>query len=419
MPSSTSSSDHGTPPPGAHVASGAKRPIESGELPSADWVARTIPPLPRWLLLAVALVALAGTLAWEAKMRSIGLATADLGDNPGHWAVERRKLDRGEADIVIVGDSRILFDTDLALLEAMTGQRPVQLSVVGTNGLFLLEHVADKTRFDGLVIVGLAEASFFRPLAAGAGYAERQMAYFETESPSQRAGHQLQLLLSRVFAFLDESHRLSRLVSMVDLPRRFVRSPYDNPWKVMETRADRQTWMWPEIWENPWRLAQARRAWNDFKGEPADDALVGATIARAKAAIDTIRARGGDVVMLRPPSSDPVLANEVARFPRARVWDRLVRETGTVGLHFADDPALTQMDLPEYSHLSPPCARHYTFAYATALRERVPRLANRAVALESLRPTEPCVRREYEAAPVRPFPELPPPRRPPPPAVAR
>lgn len=412
MPSSISSSDHGTPPPGAHVASGAKRPIASDELPSADWVSRAIPPLPRWMLLAIALVALAGTLAWEVKMRSIGLTTADLGDAPGHWAVERRKLDRGEADIVIVGDSRILFDTDLALLEAMTGQRVVQLSVVGTNALFLLEHVAQETDFDGVVLVGLTDASFFRPLAGGAGYGARQMAYFETESPSQRAGHQLQMLLSHVFAFIDENHRLSRLVSMVDLPRRWVRSPYDSPWKVMETRARRQTWMWREIWENPWRLTQARRAWNDFKGEPANDELVGATIARAKTATDTIRARGGEVVLLRPPSMDPVLANEVARYPRERVWDRLVRETGTVGLHFADDPALVAMDLPEYSHLSPPCARHYTYAYATKLRERIPRLASQAVALEPLRPTEPCVRREYAAVPRKPFPELPPPKKP-------
>ncbi|HET9484232.1 MAG TPA: hypothetical protein VFO79_09770 [Xanthomonadales bacterium] len=410
MPSSTSSSEHAPPSPGAHYASGARRPVASDELPSADWVAREIPPFPRWLLLVAALVALAGTLAWEVAMRGIGLTTADLGDTPGHWAVERRKLDRGEADVVIVGDSRILFDTDLALLEAMTGQRVVQLSVVGTNSLFLLEHVVQQTDFSGVVLVGLAESSFFRPLAGGAGYAARQMAYFETESPSQRAGHQLQLMLSRVFAFIDEGHRLSKLLEMFHLPRRHVRSPYDSPWKVFESRERRQTLMWREIWENPWRLAQARRAWNDFKGEPAKDEVVAATIARAKVAVDTIRARGGDVVFLRPPSSDPVLANEIARFPRARVWDRLVAETATVGLHFADDASLSAMDLPEYSHLSPPCARHYTYAYATALRERVPRLSRSPVDLEALRPREACVRRVYEAAPAPPFPELPGPR---------
>jgi hypothetical protein len=235
------------------------------------------------------------------------------------------------------------------------------------------------------------------------------MAYFETESPSQRAGHQIQLLLSHVFAFVDENHRFSKLVSMADLKRRFVRSPYDSPWKVMETRERRQTWMWREIWENPWRLTQTRRAWNDFKGEPVTEAQVEETIAHAKAAVETIRARGGEVVFLRPPSSDPVLANEIVRHPRERVWDRLVHETGTVGLHFADDPSLAAMDLPEYSHLSPPCARHYTFAYASKLRELVPRLATRPVALEPLRPTEACVRREYAAVPRAPFPELPPP----------
>ena len=421
MPSSTSSSDLGTPPPGAHVASGAKRPVASGELPSADYVSRTIPPLPGWVLLAAALVAAALTLAWEVKMRAVGLTTRDLGDSPGHWAVERRKVDRGEADIAIVGDSRILFDTDLALLERMTGLRPVQLATVGTNSSFLLEDLAADPDFTGVALVGISEVSYFRPKAQGAGYAARSLDYFGRESPSQRFGHRIQLALSHVFAFIDGNHRLSELATMWPyVPRRYVRNAYDNPWKVFETLERRQTWMWPEIWENPWRLAQARRAWNDFKGEPVTDEVIVETIARSKAAIDSIRARGGEVVYLRPPSMDPLLTNERLRAPREKVWDRLLRETGTVGLYYADDPTLVAMDLPEFSHLSPICARHYTWAYAKALRERVPRLAAAAADadIEAFRPTEPCVRREYVEAERPPFPEMPPPPAPPRPPAA-
>ena len=408
MPSSTSSSEPGLPPPGAHVASGAKRPVASGELPSADYVSRAVPPLPGWILLAAALVAAVLTLAWEMKMRSVGLTTRDLGDSPGHWSVERRKVDRGEADIAIVGDSRILFDTDLALLERMTGLRAVQLATVGTNSSFLLEDLAADPDFTGVALVGITELSYFRPKEQGAGYAARSLDYFSRESPSQRFGHRIQLALSHVFAFIDGNHRLSELaVTWPYWPRRYVRNAYDNPWKVMETQAGRQTWMWPVIWQNPWRLAQARRAWNDFKGEPVTDDVIVETIARSKAAIETIRARGGEVVYLRPPSMDPLLSNEHLRAPREKVWDRLIRETGTVGLYYADDPSLREMDLPEYSHLSPVCARQYTWAYAKALRERVPRLAAAArdVDIEASRPGERCERREYVEAASPPQPE--------------
>ena len=393
MPSSTSSSE---------------RIDASNELPTAERVRRVVPVMPRFFwLVALAITAL-GVGAWEWQMRSIGLTTADLGDGPGQWSVERRKVDAGEADIAVIGDSRILFDTDLALLREMTGARVVQLATVGTNASFLLENLANDEDFEGLVILGITELSYFRPAKGGAGYGGRYMGYFDVESPSQRIGHRLQVALSHVFAFIDENHRLSELAAMVYWPRRYVRTPYDNPWKVMETRADRQTWMWDAVWKNPWRLAQARHAWNDFAGPPVDEATIVETIARSKAAIGKIRARGGEVVYVRPPSSDPVLANEKLRAPRDKVWERLLRETNTVGLYYADDPLLVAMDVPEYSHLSPPCARLYTWAYVKALRERVPRFASKPVDVDALRPTETCEPRDYPADPRPPFPEMPP-----------
>ena len=53
------------------------------------------------------------------------------------------------AEVAIVGDSRILFDTDLDRFEALTGVRPVQLAIHGTSALTLLEDVADNPNFKG------------------------------------------------------------------------------------------------------------------------------------------------------------------------------------------------------------------------------------------------------------------------------
>src|SRR5262245_53320460 len=97
-------------------------------------------------MLAVALVLTAGlTAAWELRVRSRGF-DAGLDDDPDLWAAARRRVDdalaAGERPLVLIGDSRMLFDADLDELEHGLGTRPIQLSTVGTNPLVLLEHLA-------------------------------------------------------------------------------------------------------------------------------------------------------------------------------------------------------------------------------------------------------------------------------------
>ena len=76
------------------------------------------------------LVCLAGLALWESAMRRLGLEPGDLGDGKSHWSVERRKVETAVADpVVIIGASRILFASDLALFEKMTGHRPIQLAL--------------------------------------------------------------------------------------------------------------------------------------------------------------------------------------------------------------------------------------------------------------------------------------------------
>jgi hypothetical protein len=86
-------------------------------------------PMIAWLVLALVLAA---TAAWEWRMRELGLLAGDLDDNKSAWAVERRKVASGDHDgIVIVGGSRILFDTNLDVWEELTGRRPMQLAMPG------------------------------------------------------------------------------------------------------------------------------------------------------------------------------------------------------------------------------------------------------------------------------------------------
>ena len=88
------------------------------------------------------------------------------------------------------------------------------------------------------------------------------------------------------------------------------------------------------------RRARTRWAWKGFKEKfPFTPQLIAKGQARAKAAVDKIRARGGDVVFVRPPSAPQLRVNEEAQVPKAKGWDVLLRNTHSVGIHIDDLPA--------------------------------------------------------------------------------
>jgi hypothetical protein len=359
---------------------------------SSEWGSepRVVPPQ-RWpfaAMLALTLFALA-LCRWEWQMRALGLRTADIDDGKSAWVVERRKVDVDPRNsVVLVGDSRNLVDNNLDVWEQLTGFRPLQLSIAGLSPLPVLQDLADDPEFAGLVVLGGGEfnlvaqpGTLFGNAAVGRSYKVRD--YLYTQSPSQRSGHQLQRWLSQSFAFLDSSYTLFNLLG--DLPLR------DRPgverflfagggsWKLAETHTDRQTRLWRRV-ECDRNLQQAFRAvWSGLNAAPVADQPVSAAIVTLSPLINRIRQRGGEVVLLRPPSAGRVLDLERRVVPRERVWNRLVRETRSFGIHFEDYDDMQGLSVPDWSHLSGSSARLFTQAYVNVLCQQVYWLKTRSL----------------------------------------
>ncbi|MEP6967006.1 MAG: hypothetical protein ABI906_02895, partial [Pseudomonadota bacterium] len=141
MPSSTSSSEGAPPggrrhatPPGLRLTAadrpGVAQPVPERDIPARPW---------RAISLTVMILTLVLSGFWEWRIRGLELSPGDLGDGPSHWAEQRRRIDAEAVPVAIVGDSRILFDTNFDRFERLTGLRPVQLALPGTNGLPFLE----------------------------------------------------------------------------------------------------------------------------------------------------------------------------------------------------------------------------------------------------------------------------------------
>jgi hypothetical protein len=379
VPLSTSSSEppkgivkrEGALPAGLRLTAsdrpGQAQPVPTRDIPSQPWGR---------IAIAVALTLVLGVTALEVNARRIGLHSGDIDNSEVEWVKERARSEG--APVAIVGDSRILFDSNLSRFEALTGIRPVQLAIHGTSALTLLEDVAENPNFHGLLIVGMADTMFFQPFDGYGGYVRHRNDF---KSPSGRIGIEIDHMLQRRLAFLDSNYRLSVVAHRLDDDfRSGVEGPKDDIWKIQEVGERRQTWMWPRI-EQPGVLqSRARWAWKGFKEKfPFTPQLISKGQARAKIAVDKIRARGGEVVFVRPPSAPQLRINEEAQVPKAKGWDVLLRNTRSAGVHFEDLAANVQgLTLPEWSHLSRKCATVFTDAYVRRLVELTPRLKLRA-----------------------------------------
>ena len=387
MDSSTFSSEQirETMPAGLHLTAadrpGVAQPVPERDVPPQPW-------RPMGLIVLCLLVIL--TSAWEWKMRSLELVPGDLGYNFHRWADLRRQIDQRNVPVAIVGDSRITFDTDLDRATELIGFRPLQLGLAGISGLPMLESLADDVHFKGLAIVGTNEVLYFSP---NSRRAQEALDAYHWESPAKRGSYLVQRAISPYLAMLDDDYQFSAILfrSAPDW-RAGVSGPRDDLGKFQETGQDGQTWLWRRI-EHDKKMAHfIQDIWDTFMPpKPLEAAQIQPILIRTKAAVDTIRARGGDVVFVRPPSGPHIRPLEDKDLPKAKGWDALLSYANVRGIHIDDLPAAQNLTLPEDSHLTRACAKVFTDAYVRALARDTPLLHLRPDAPAPLT-TSDCVR---------------------------
>ena len=345
---------------------------------------RDIPPQPwhRIFVTAMVLAALA-LVGWEAYWRAFGAVPGYHNGNDA-WALQRARIDQGEGDAtVLTGASRVLFDVQLPVWQQATGERPIQLALEGTSPVPVLEDLAADRNFTGRVLVGVAPDIFF----TGFAYRGDAIATFHKWTPAQRAGTWLaRHLVEPYFAFYDSDFALPTVVRRQAWPLRPGMRKSTRVRKLLVQEADRNSHMWSKLETDPQYRALARSIWAEDFGAPPPGMetpagarrVIDTQIAKAAAAIATLRARGVRVLFLRAPSTGAYYAYEQKYFPRARTWDVLLQRTGAPGIHFEDYPSLQGYRQPEWSHLSASEATRFTAALMPIV-QRQPWGATRAL----------------------------------------
>ncbi|MEO6970426.1 MAG: hypothetical protein ABI217_05990 [Chthoniobacterales bacterium] len=327
---------------------------------------RVIPARPwRGITVSVVLLLAVAAVAWEIHCRSLGYGPT-LNDSEDLWAKIRRQVE--PESIVIIGDSRAIFDLDLDALEHGLGKRPLQLAQPGSCAYPVLHDFAKDTRFHGTIICSLVPRLFFAPPQAPPyGVAQKALQRYHDQTYSRRVSLLLAMPLEENVAFLKQDDlTLGQLLDKLPIPNRpYALAPPNFPPYFATLDRERRARMIERCAQPGPLQTRVKTGWIPLFSPPPPptfiphDAFIESMqrstkdrFQAIKSDLGQLRERGAKIVFVRFPMSGELKALENKLTPRAAYWDRLLKETAAPGIHFEDYPELAGFTCPEWSHLS-------------------------------------------------------------------
>ncbi len=310
------------------------------------------------------------TLSFEIYLRNQG-AIIDYDDGEGLWSNNRNMIyEPANQSLVFIGSSRIKYDLDLPTWKGLTKVHAIQLAMEGSSPRPVLSDLANDPNFKGNVVIDVTEGLFFSMAPPFMETPIKNIKYYHDRTPAQIASFELNKIMESQFVIINKDHySLNAQLDKLQLQSRpgvFMMPIF--PMNFEKTTFERQEYMTDSFVANKAECGQVMNIWAFFgnmaKGAPPTPPQVyDAIFASVKADVNKIKARGGNVIFVRTPSSGPYYGGEDMGFPRAKFWDRLLKETNSPGIHFKDYPAMANFECPELSHLKLQDAALFTKAF--------------------------------------------------------
>ncbi|WP_034061521.1 hypothetical protein [Lacinutrix jangbogonensis] len=311
-----------------------------------------------------------GLITWESYWRSQG-KIADLDDNKDLWALQRAKVENlSKNGVLLMGSSRVLFDFQLNEWQTETGIRPIQLASAGASPLPIFHDIVNNTGFKGTVLVGVTPGLFFSTTYPEAGpwkRAQRRVDYFENRTYAQRINHYLSMPLQNNLALVSTSEEgwaddidLKSLLNNFNSGTRTGKPqlPPFNAFSYIDQ--DRNNPMREKTATDTIFANSIKAVWKFIimgnKNPPEKEATTNFFVADAK----KFMKRGGNLILVRCPSSGWIKQGEDKFLSRIDFWDPLVKATNAKAYYFEDYDKFKNLECPEWSHLSAEDARFFT-----------------------------------------------------------
>lgn len=315
--------------------------------------------------------------SWELYLRNHGVKISYNDDAP-LWANKRSQIyDSQERSTFFIGASRIKFDLDIPTWENITGEKAAQLALVGTSPQLILKNLADDKKFRGRLIVDITEFAVFTRDSGDHESAKKSIEYYNKQTPAQWASFYINHALESRLVFLETkvfslSALLSRRLHFAN--RKGIQSDVNFPIGFEPSMYNRQNVMSERFLADTAGQRTMKNYWRRFGILDTAHGITGDTLQNIfndiKINIDKIRARGGQVLFVRPPSSGEMLAAEKKAYPKEDYWNKLLAYTNTSGIYFEDYPEMAHFICPEWSHLSPKDAATFTKSLIKILEQK-------------------------------------------------
>lgn len=315
-------------------------------MPSSISSSNFDPPSKPWgavLLVAVLLTAMMGfglEMVWRARGYSPGVV-----DSPSLWALEREELEEADkTHIAIVGSSRFQTGLDPAVMKQNApGYEFHQVAVAAGNPLLLLYDLADDDSFAGIVLFEFAPDRFAMVNPAAMARAKSMLAGYHKAQLVDRPERMARTFLQSRLVLLHEALNIKRLLRDGVLTRQLP-----EPSRTMlPTRFVDTTRTTPEEAKRALKRNLDELKHSDFHSR----AEIYGQFREMADATRAIRARGGDVVFLRPNSSLEIETLENDLFPRDQYYEKARQMIGGTWLHYEDDPVLRDdVNVPDGVH---------------------------------------------------------------------
>lgn len=326
------------------------------------------------LLLAISISGILLTF-WEIRCRSSGLLPT-MEDDKFLWAEKRDQVRDNDPDqVLIIGASRAHFDFQLDEWEEMTGVRPLMLAADGKSPGPVLRDVITNTQFSGTIVMNITPGLFFIAPHDSVGGWHRAMEwvdFYHEQTWAQRFNHRVSYAFQPYLAFLTNGEEgdpdLKSLLQTLP-PKGRIKAGVPFP-RFSQVDADRNTIMLARMETDTAFQHTIQNAWATFgKKAKRDDAIIDISFSFYLDLIQTLRERGGKVILTFNPSDGFYTEMEGRVYPRELYYDAFVRASECPAYHFADYPQLAQFTPPEWSHLCMADARVYTREMLTLMKK--------------------------------------------------
>lgn len=281
---------------------------------------------------------------------------ATVVDSKDLWALQRSKVYRaGKTPLVFLGASRTLFGIDMKwVMNNMQEYYPVMLAINGHYPLMALKDLSEDPAFKGVVIVdidsrGLSKQNHFMQQY----YVDH---YHNTWTPNKYVHQSILSYLQSKVVFINPDFGFLKLANRYFSGQGLPSKSNSNMQPNRNSKLDLTVVDSAALANNFYNILS-----QDLVDNPApmpEQWL--SDLTQVEKWVDSIKARGGDVIFYSPPVSGRQITLSEKGYPRHLYWDVFVSKTSVKGVLSEDIEGMEKFILPDESHIDYRDKKRYT-----------------------------------------------------------